>query len=83
MKILAAPVYKTDINGRGDPLRSTRGTLYPQKLALNSLISGLRSVDIVRLRTKSHGVCFSKVIQIEKRLDHFFSAYYIYFIESV
>jgi hypothetical protein len=30
--------------------------LYPQKLALTSLTSGGRSVGIVRLRTKSHGV---------------------------
>jgi hypothetical protein len=44
-----APVLKTEINGRGDPLRWPRDTLYPQKLAP-------RSVGIVRLRTTSHGV---------------------------
>jgi hypothetical protein len=33
-----------------------RDTLYPQKLALTSLTSGSRSVCIVRLRTKVHGV---------------------------
>jgi hypothetical protein len=35
MKV-AAPVLKTEINGRGDPLRWPRDTLYPQKLALTS-----------------------------------------------
>jgi hypothetical protein len=47
---------KTEINGRGDPLRWPRDTLYQQKLALTSPTSGGRSVGIVRLRTKSHGV---------------------------
>jgi hypothetical protein len=53
---VAAPVLKSEINGRGDPLRSPRDTLYPQKLALASPTSGGRSVGIVRLRTTSHGV---------------------------
>jgi hypothetical protein len=44
------------INGWGDPLRWPRDTLYPQKLALTSPTSGGRSVSIVRLRTKGHGV---------------------------
>jgi hypothetical protein len=44
---VAAPVLKTEINGRGDPLRWPRDTLYPQKLALVSLTSGGRSVGIV------------------------------------
>jgi hypothetical protein len=44
------------INGRRDPLRSPRDTLYPQKLALTSPTSGGRSVEIVLLRTKGHGV---------------------------
>jgi hypothetical protein len=44
------------INGRGDPLRRPRDTLYPQKLALTLPTSGGRSVDIVRLRTEGHGV---------------------------
>jgi hypothetical protein len=39
--------------GRGNPLRSPRDTLYPQKLALTSPTSGGRSVSIVRLRTKA------------------------------
>jgi hypothetical protein len=44
------------INGRGDPLRWPRDTLYPQKLAQTSLTSDGRSFGIVRLRTKGHGV---------------------------
>jgi hypothetical protein len=54
--ITSNPVQKTEINGRGSPLRWPRDTLYPQKLALTSPTSGGRSVGIVRLRTKSHGV---------------------------
>jgi hypothetical protein len=50
--------WKTDINGRRDPLRWPRDTLYPQKLALTSPTSGGLSVGIVRVRTKSHGVFF-------------------------
>jgi hypothetical protein len=44
------------INDRGDPLRWPRNTLYPTKLALTSPTSGGRSVGIVHLRTKGHGV---------------------------
>jgi hypothetical protein len=40
---VAAPVLKTEINGRGDPLRWPRDTLYPQKLALISPTSSGRS----------------------------------------
>jgi hypothetical protein len=54
-----SPVLKTEFNGRGDPLRWPRDTLYPQKLVLTSPTSGGRSVGMVRLRTKSHGVCVS------------------------
>jgi hypothetical protein len=39
--------------GCGDLLCWPRDALYPQKLALTSLISGGHSVGIVRLRTKS------------------------------
>jgi hypothetical protein len=53
---VAAPVLKADINGRRDPLRWPRDTLYPQKLALSPPTSVGRSVGIVRVRTKSHGV---------------------------
>jgi hypothetical protein len=50
---VAAPVYKTEINGRGDLLRWPRNTLYPIKLALNSPTNGGRPVGIVCLRTKA------------------------------
>jgi hypothetical protein len=50
---VAAPVYKTEINGRGNSSRWPRNTLYPQKLALTSPTSGGRSVGIVRLQTKA------------------------------
>jgi hypothetical protein len=50
---VAAPVYKTEINNRGDSLRWPRETLYPLKLALTSPTSGGLSVGIVRLRTKA------------------------------
>jgi hypothetical protein len=39
-------------HGRGDPLRWSSDTLYPQKLAVTSPTSCGRSVGIVRLRTK-------------------------------
>jgi hypothetical protein len=47
---VAAPVYKTEINGRGDSLHWPRNTLYPKRLALSSPTSGGLSVGIVRLR---------------------------------
>jgi hypothetical protein len=55
------------INDRVDPLRWPRDTLYPQKLALTSPTSGgrSRSVGIVRLRTKGHGVSFSLVFRLK------------------
>jgi hypothetical protein len=39
--------------GRGNPLRWTRDTLYPPKLALTSPTGGGRLVGIVRLRIKA------------------------------
>jgi hypothetical protein len=48
-------------------LRWPRDTLYPQKLALTSPTSSGRSVSIVRVRTKSHGVFFSITITINYR----------------
>jgi hypothetical protein len=48
---VAAPVYKTEINDRGKPLRWPRDTLNPRKSALTSPTSGGRSVGIVRSRT--------------------------------
>jgi hypothetical protein len=50
---VAAPVYKTEINGGGNSLRWPRNTLYPQKLALTSRTSGGLSFGIVRLRIKA------------------------------
>jgi hypothetical protein len=41
-----------------------RNTLYPQKLALSSPISGGSSVCKVRSRTESHGVCFCFIVRI-------------------
>jgi hypothetical protein len=63
MPKVAAPVLKTEINCRGDPLSSPRDTLYPQNLALTSLTSCGRSVGIVRLRTKGHGVFFKEILR--------------------
>jgi hypothetical protein len=48
---VTAPVYKIEINGRGDSFRPPRDTLYPLKLALTSATSGGRSVGIVRWLT--------------------------------
>jgi hypothetical protein len=59
MKKAAAPVKKTEINGRGNSLRWPRNTFYPQKLALTSPTSGGRSVVIVRLRTTATEFSFS------------------------
>jgi hypothetical protein len=64
-RTIAAPVYKTEINGRGDPLRWPRDTLYPLKLALTSPTSGGRSVGIVRWWAKGHGVSFPWFKQIK------------------
>jgi hypothetical protein len=50
---VAAPVQKTEINGRGDSLRWPRDTLYRLKFALTSPTSGGRFVGIVRWRTKA------------------------------
>jgi hypothetical protein len=53
VNLTPCPVYKTEINGRGNSLRWPRHTLYPQKLALTSPTSGGRSGGIVCLRTKA------------------------------
>jgi hypothetical protein len=56
--------YRTDILGRTELMyyyllsSCLCDTLYQQKFALTSPTSGGRSVGIVRLRTKSHGVLF-------------------------
>jgi hypothetical protein len=44
-------VFKTEIKGRGDPLRWPRDT-YSKKLALTSPTRSGRSVGILRLRNK-------------------------------
>jgi hypothetical protein len=64
--------------GHGDPLRWPRDTLYPQKLALTSLISGGRLVGIVRLRTKATEFvflfCFDTLIPHDAELQVIYSA---------
>jgi hypothetical protein len=57
-KIVAAPVKKTETNDWSDPLRWSRDTLYPQKLALTSPTSGGHSVGIVSSRTKATGAFY-------------------------
>ena len=52
-KKVAAPVQKTEINGRGNRCADHVTTLYPQKLVLTSPTGGDRSVGIVRPRTKA------------------------------
>jgi hypothetical protein len=55
---VAAPVEKTEINGRGGSAALT--TQHPsthKSWHYISPTSGGRSVGIVRLRTKGHGVC--------------------------
>ena len=52
-KKVAAPVQKTETNGRGDRCADHVTPLYPQKLALTSPTGGGRSVGIVRSRTKA------------------------------
>jgi hypothetical protein len=58
---VAAPVYKTEINDRGNPLRCPHDTLHPQNLALTSPISGGCSDGIVRSRTKAMEFSFSSI----------------------
>jgi hypothetical protein len=62
-KIWGAFGQENCINGRRDPLRWPRDILCPQKLALTSSTSGDRSVGIVRLRTKDHGVFMGSLIR--------------------
>jgi hypothetical protein len=47
-------------------------TLYPQKMALTSPTFGGRSVSIVRLRTKSHGVFVSLCIGLKWNRVHYY-----------
>jgi hypothetical protein len=50
---VAAPGIENRDYGRGDPLRLPRNTLYQLKLALTLPTGRVRSVGIVRLRTKT------------------------------
>ena len=52
-KKVAAPVQKTEINGRGDRCADHMTPLYPLKLALTSPTGGGPSVGIGRSRTKA------------------------------
>jgi hypothetical protein len=66
--VFLLPVKKTELTAEGDPLRWPRDTLYPQKLAQPSPTTGGRSVGIVRLRTKSHGVFFLTLLNRKKNV---------------
>jgi hypothetical protein len=55
---VAAPVYETEINGRGNSLLLPRNTLYLQRLALTSPTSGGRSIGVVRLWTTATELSF-------------------------
>jgi hypothetical protein len=55
---VAAPVWKTEINDRkGSAALTTRHPSIHKSWHKTSSTSGGRSVGIVRLRTKGHGVC--------------------------
>jgi hypothetical protein len=58
-EIVAASVEKIKINGCAPRCFTP---LYPQKLVLSSPTSNGRSVGIVRLQTKDHGVCIPLVV---------------------
>jgi hypothetical protein len=51
--VLHKPGLENLDNGHRDSSRWPRGTFYSQKLAVTSLASCGRSVDIVRLRTQA------------------------------
>jgi hypothetical protein len=76
------PVWKTEINGRGNPLHWPHDTLYLQKLALTSPTSCSSSVGVVHFPTKamefSSTVCARQVgwksfVSLKSRWDYFFS----------
>jgi hypothetical protein len=55
--ILSAPISETEFNGRADTLRWPCDTPLYARVGTSPTIDG-RSVGIVHLRTRSHGVCF-------------------------
>jgi hypothetical protein len=55
---VAAQIYKTEINGREDPLCSPLDNLRRAKVGNNFAEKRNPSVGIVHLRTKCHYVCF-------------------------
>jgi hypothetical protein len=55
---VAVTVKKTKVKGRRNPLRRPNDTNSPAKVEMNFANKRPSSVGIVRLRTKSHGVCF-------------------------
>jgi hypothetical protein len=57
--------------GRGDPLRSPRDTLYPQKLTLTPPTRGGRSVGMVRSRTKATELRYFSLREIKGNLISF------------
>jgi hypothetical protein len=66
----AAPVLKTEINGRRVSLRTPRDTLYPLKLAQTSPTSGGSLVGILRFRTKTtEFVCLFVCLFVARRSD--------------
>ena len=72
-KKVAAPVHKTEINGRGDRCADHVTPLYPQKLALTSPTGGGRSVGIVR--STFVFPCIVSIIVNDDRQDAIILAY--------
>jgi hypothetical protein len=69
---VAAPVYKTEINGRGNSLHSPHNNLYPQKLALTSPTSGDRSVGILRSRNMATEFSFFFKVTLKQVFFEYF-----------
>jgi hypothetical protein len=55
---VATPVYKTEINGVRIGCADYATPLYPQKLEITTPTIDHRSIGMVCLLYKSHGVCF-------------------------
>jgi hypothetical protein len=56
--------------GRRDPSRWPRRTIYPRKLAITSLISGGRSVGIVRSRTQAKEFSLVFLAHLQSSEEH-------------